>query len=161
MKVYVLPHATAGDQRSQQVGGWVGYNKTEYGDNLEFRNRTKEFFEWETEYDLDGLMEPYPGSHPDLAAEFPVLILEGDTTGPITAVDTETIGPNNISDASASNNSITNTQGFCDDRNSPTPIFSPINPTPDTISMSNLMMKISTLVVIIRIVMMVMVYLRK
>ena len=53
---------------------------------MEFRNRTKEKFEWDTDDDPDGLIEPYPRSHPELATEFPGVLLEEDTPGPV-AID--------------------------------------------------------------------------
>ena len=59
------------------VNKWGGDSKkTEYGANLEFRNCTKEIFDWDTEYDLYGQIYPDPGINPELAADFTVVILE-------------------------------------------------------------------------------------
>ena len=76
------------------------------------------------------IIQQYPGSHPELAAEFPVVLLKEDTTGPVATVETKTLDPSTIANAAVSTSVITNTTGFYNDRNSPTPIFS-IKPTPD------------------------------
>ena len=61
--------------------------KTEYGENLEFRNRTREKFDWYSEYEPDGLLEPDHGRQPELVSEFPGLLLEGNITCPVAATD--------------------------------------------------------------------------
>ena len=47
-------------------------------------------------------------------------------------METETIYPNDIATASAANNGITNSPGVCFDINTSNPIFTPIDPTPET-----------------------------
>ena len=96
--------------------------------NLEFRNQGQESFYWDTEDDLDGLLDPDHGSHPELAAELPGVLLEEDNPGPVSAVDTKILYPYSISTAAAYNSVIKNTTGLYDD--SDAPIFS-INPTPE------------------------------
>ena len=97
---------------------------------MKFRNFTKENFDWGAEDDLGGLIDPYPGSHPELDTELPVVLLEDDTPGPVSAVETKTLDPNAIATASSDNSGIINTKGFYDYSNAPTPIFT-INPTPE------------------------------
>ena len=70
-----------------KIGGGGG-KKTEYGANLELSNCTREKSDWYTEDYLDGLLETEHGSHPELAAEFPGLILEEDIPGPVADVET-------------------------------------------------------------------------
>ena len=94
---------------------------------MEFRNRTREKFCWATEDDLDGLLYPDHGSHPELAADSPGLILEEDVPGPVSSMETKILDPNVISAAAATNSGITNTTGLYDDSNAPTSIFT-INP---------------------------------
>ena len=62
------------------------------------------------------------------------MLLEEETPGPVTAVDTEIIDPNTIAAAAAANSGITDTTGLYDESNSPTPIvtINPTQPTPDT-----------------------------
>ena len=97
---------------------------------MEFRNSTKFYFYWNTEYELDGLLAPYPGNHPELATEFPELLLEKDNPCHVAAVETKIIYPNTITSAAADNSGIKNTPGVYADRNAPTSIFT-INPTPE------------------------------
>ena len=104
--------------------------KTEYGDNLEFRNQTKEPFNWDTEYELVGLIDQDPGIHPELAADLPGVILEENTPVPVAAVDTKKLNPNAIAAATTANSGIKNTTGVYDGSDAPTPIFT-INPTPE------------------------------
>ena len=54
----------------------VKSKKTAYDANLEIRKRTKENIYWDTDDDLDGLLDPDPGSYPELATEFPGVIME-------------------------------------------------------------------------------------
>ena len=96
---------------------------------MDFRNRTKEIFDWDTQDDLGVLIEQDPGSHPDLAADFRQVILEEDTPIPIAAVETKTFFRNAIAAAASATSGIKNTTGFYYDRDSPTPIFK-INPIP-------------------------------
>ena len=70
------PYNTAGDKYSQQRGGGGEPNKIEYGANFEFRNCTREKFDWDTDDDLYGLLDQYGGRHPNLVAEFPGVILD-------------------------------------------------------------------------------------
>ena len=109
----------------------VKHNKTKYGANLNFWNHTKETFHWDTEDDLDGLIEPDLVSHTELAAKLPGLLLEKYTPGPVSPIDIETLDPKNIDAAAVDNSGITNNTGVYDDTDTPTPIFT-INPTPDT-----------------------------
>ena len=67
-----VTHATAGHQHSQQVGEGVQENRI-WG-NLKLRNITN-FFYWDTEDGLDGLIKPVPGSHHGFATEFPGVII--------------------------------------------------------------------------------------
>ena len=60
------------------------------------------------------------------------MILGEDTTLPIATTDIETINLNNIATASDANNGITHTPGVLYDRNTPNPIFTPIDPTAET-----------------------------
>ena len=53
------------------------------------------------------------------------------TPGPFTAMYTETLDPNTITNYSAANSVIKNTLGVFDGRNSPTSILSPAHPTPE------------------------------
>ena len=73
-----------------------------------------------------------PGSHPELSADFPVVIIEEYILGPVSAMETETLDPNIFASTYASNSVITNNLCVCDDRGDTTPIFAPINPAPDT-----------------------------
>ena len=95
---------------------------------MEFRNRTRERLYWYTEDDIDGILDPDHGIQPKLVSEFPVLFLEEDTPGPVTAVDTEIIDHNTIAAAADANSGVTNTTGLYNYSNAPTPIFT-INPT--------------------------------
>ena len=70
-----------------------GSNKTEYGTKLEFRSRIREFFDWDTEYELDVVLDPDYGSYSELAAEIPGVLLEEDIPGTVAAVETEIIHP--------------------------------------------------------------------
>ena len=73
-------------------------------------------------------IESYPGIHPELASEYPGVILQENTPGHVAAVETKIIDPNTITSANFSNNDITNTTSMSDDNDTPTPIFT-INPT--------------------------------
>ena len=90
---------------------------------MEFKNRTRENFDWYIEYDLDGLIDPDHGSHPELAAELPGVLLEEDIPRPVAAMEIEILDPNNIAAAAAANRGIKNTTGLYDDIYAPTPIF--------------------------------------
>ena len=68
-------------------------------------------------------MEPDPRNHPELAAEFPGVILEEDTPGHVSYVETKTLDPNDIVAASSANSGITNTTGVYNDSDAPTPVF--------------------------------------
>ena len=98
---------------------------------MEFRNCTKHFFDWDTEDDLDELIDPDIGSHPELAAESSGMLLEEDTPCPVYAVQNEKIDPNNIATADGAKSGIKNTTGVYDYSDDPNPIFT-INPTPET-----------------------------
>ena len=66
------------------VNKWGDKSKnTQYGNSLEFRNHTKNKFDWDIEDDLDIFIDPDPILHPNLSSEFPGVILEEDTPGPI------------------------------------------------------------------------------
>ena len=92
------------------INKWGGNNnKTEYRANLEFRNGTKDKFEWDTEDDLDGLIEINTGIYPDLTTELPVAILEEYTLDPFESVETGTLDPNAIADAAATKSGIIHT----------------------------------------------------
>ena len=95
---------------------------------MEFRNHTREFFDWDTEDDLDGLLEPYHGSHPDLDYDLPGVLLEEDIPGPVAAAENEILDLNTIDAVANINGGITNKTVVCDYSNAPTPIFT-INPT--------------------------------
>ena len=82
--------------------------------------------------DLDIIIYMDPGIHPELAAKLPLVILDEDTLGPVTAMNIETLDPNAISAVSAANIGITHTPGVCDDSGSPIPILVPIKPIPKT-----------------------------
>ena len=96
---------------------------------MEFNNRTRENFDWYIEYELDGLIDPDHGSHPELAAELPRVLLEEDIPGPVAAMEIEILDPNIIAAAAAANSGIKNTTGLYDDSYDPTPIFT-IKSTP-------------------------------
>ena len=49
--------------------------ETIQGANLEFGDFSKEKFEWNTEDNLDGMMEPYHRIHLKLAFDLPIVIL--------------------------------------------------------------------------------------
>ena len=68
VQVERIPHSTASHKHRQHLGG--KYEGIEYGANLELRNRTKEK-KWYIEDNLDILIYPDPGIHPELAADFP------------------------------------------------------------------------------------------
>ena len=104
-------------------GGGGGYKKTEYVENLQFRNLTKENFDWDTEDDLDGLIETDPGIHPELAYKLPGVLLGEYTLGPVTTVETKIIDPNTIVAANPDNSVIINTTVVYNGRYTPTPIF--------------------------------------
>ena len=99
---------------------------------MEFRNRTREIFDWDTEDDLNCLLEPDHRRHPELAAEFPVVLLEEDIPGLVATMETEILEPNASAAEAAdtSNSGIKNTTGVYDAINTLTPIFT-INPTPE------------------------------
>ena len=99
--------------------------KSEYGANLEFRNFTKELFDWDTEDDLDGLIDPDPVSHPELSNELPGMILEEDTPCSVNKLETQRLVPNAVSAAAASASKIfiTNNTGVCDNSDTPNPIL--------------------------------------
>ena len=90
---------------------------------MEFRNRTKETFDWNTDNDLDGLIEPYHGSPPDLAAELPVVLMYEYNPGPISDVETETLDPNAITADTDAKSGIKIITVVYDCSNTPTPIF--------------------------------------
>ena len=75
--------------------------ETEYGPNLEFRNRTKEKLDQDIKYDLDGLLETDIGIHPELVNEFPVVLLKEDNPDPVAALETKILDPNTITAAAA------------------------------------------------------------
>ena len=120
-QVELVLYSTASNKHNQEVVGES--KKTEYGANLDFRKCTKEIFYWVTEDDLDGLIEPDPGSHPQLAADFQGVLLEEYTPYPVASVETKIFDPNNIATVAATNSGIKNTTGFYDDSNAPTPFF--------------------------------------
>ena len=95
---------------------------------MEFRNRTKEKVNRDTEDELDVLLDPDHGRHPELAAEFPGGLLEEDNRGPFAAVETKILDPNTIVAAAAANIGIKNTTGVYDDSDYNNTIFT-INPT--------------------------------
>ena len=97
---------------------------------MEFRNLTIDFFDWYTEYELYGLIDPYTGSHPELAADFPGVLLEEYTPGPVDTVGTKILDPNAIASAADANSGITNTTGGYDYSTAPITILK-INPTPE------------------------------
>ena len=74
------------------------------------------------------LLETNHGSHTDWAAEFPVVLLEEYTPGPVAFADTEIIDPKIIAAAANANTDITNTTGVYDYSDALTPIFT-INST--------------------------------
>ena len=90
---------------------------------MDVRNRTKENFDWDTEDDLYSLIETDPGSHPELDYWFPGLLVEEDIPGPVAAVETKKLDPNDIAATASDNSGIKNTTGVYDDSNTPTPIF--------------------------------------
>ena len=98
---------------------------------MEFRNCTKKKFELDTEDDLNVLKNVDNGSHPELASDLQGVILEEYTLGTVSAVETETIEPNAISDDTAAISGITHTKVVCDDSNASTHILATINPTTD------------------------------
>ena len=59
------------------------------------------------------------------------MLLKEDTPGHVISVDTKIFDLNNIATADVSNSGITHTKRVRDDRNTTTPNFTPINPTPD------------------------------
>ena len=99
---------------------------------MEFGGFSKDKFEWITEDNLDGLIEPDHRSHPELASDLPGVLLGGYIPGHIASVETEKLEPNYIATDSYANSDITQTPGVCDDSDGPTPFFAPINPKPET-----------------------------
>ena len=99
---------------------------------MELNNRTKETIYWYTDYDLDVLIDTYPRRHPGFSVEFPAMLLNEDTPGPDTNVETEALNPNYIAAADVTYSGITRAPGMCDGSDSPNPIFTPIYWTPET-----------------------------
>ena len=56
---------------------------------MEYGNFSKEKFEWKTEDNSDGLIEPYHGSHPEMASDLPGVLLGGYIPGPVASSETE------------------------------------------------------------------------
>ena len=81
-----------------------------YGKCLIFRNRNKEKYEWYIEDYLDDLIGDDPGIHPELADEFPGVILEEELSGPVEA---EGNNGNGISSASSNNSVIVHNPVLC------------------------------------------------
>ena len=77
-------------------------------------------------------MEKNLGIQPELAGEFIAVLLEEDTSGPVATVETETLKPNAIVTSADSNGVITHNPGVCDGSDFPNPIFTRINPAPET-----------------------------
>jgi hypothetical protein len=97
--------------------------KKVYGSSLQFRNRLKEKFEWDIEDDLSILLEDDPGSHPELAANFPEVEMEAGSFAPNTAVDPEASADANLAAAAAAANSgISHTPGVNHDDNAVQPV---------------------------------------
>ena len=90
---------------------------------MEFRNLTRENFDWDTEDEVYGLLEPDHGIHPELATEFPGVLLEEEIPGPVAAVEAEILYPNAIDAAAAANSGIVNTTGVYDGDDSPSPFL--------------------------------------
>ena len=86
-------------------------------------NRTREIFDWDTEDDLDGLLQPDHGSHPEFANYFQGVLLEEDIPGSVTAVETKILDPNTIAAATSGNSCITNTTEVYDDSDATTPFL--------------------------------------
>ena len=116
-----LPHATEGYQQSQQVGGKSQENRIRGKLGVQEPHWGKQ--NWDTEDDLDGLIEQNPGIHPKLAADLPVVIPEEDNPCPIATVETKTLEPNDIAAAAETNSGIKHTPGVCDGNNAPTPFL--------------------------------------
>ena len=100
---------------------------------MEFRNRTRENFDWDTEDDLNGLLDPDCEIQTGLATDFPGVIREEDTPVPIAAVETELFDPNTIAAAAAANSNIKHNTGVYYDRDSNIPILktNPTQPIPE------------------------------
>ena len=90
---------------------------------MDLKNCTKRFFDKGTEYDLDVLIDPDPGSHPVLVSELPVLILDENTPYQITAMETNTLVPSSIADFSDANRCNTHNTVVCDNNEAPAPIL--------------------------------------
>ena len=105
---------------------------------MEFRNHTKEKFEWDTGDDLYGMIDTDTEIHPEIATELPGVILEEYNLGPVTAVETETLHHNDINAAAytttdtVTGSGITYTPGVWNERGTTIPITEPINPIPET-----------------------------
>ena len=99
---------------------------------MEFGGFSKDKFEWITEDNLDGLIEPDHRSHPDLASDLPGVLIGVYIPINVDSVETERLYHNAITNDSAASSDITHTPGVCDDSKSPNSFFAPFNPTPET-----------------------------
>ena len=98
-------------------------NKKKYGANLEFRNHIRENFEWDTDYDLDGLIDMDHGIQPEISYEFPGVLLEEDNLVHVITMDTKKLDHNAIDTAASNNSGIIHTPRVCDNSDNPNPII--------------------------------------
>ena len=88
-------------------------------------------------------------------------MLKEDIPGPVASVETETLDPNGIDIDASTNIGITHTTVVCNYSNAPTPIFYQSTQHLRPISMRNLMMRMSTVTLMVMIVMIIMMHYSK
>ena len=88
---------------------------------IQILETTLNYFDWDTEDELDGLIEPDPGIQPDSDTELPVLLMDEETPGLVAVMDTKTLEPNAIIYSTSANIFIPDTIVVCDDSNTLTP----------------------------------------